>query len=179
MHMNKGRRAISLAGLVALLTCVALSSTQGDEADSKSTEPQQESSLTLDSELLDVEIMDSEVDVAKPGKHWIGVVFKPLESEVLKSQLNIDHGVIVVQVLDDSPAQEVGLQKNDILLAVDDQPITELKVLVDNITRAEDQELKLIVLRNGKRHKAKITPVERPAKYAQGRTSSRAAFCIV
>ena len=47
------------------------------------------------------------------------------------AHLGIEHGIVVQEVVNDSPAAKAGLQKQDILIQAGDQPLTDLKTLVE------------------------------------------------
>ena len=54
---------------------------------------------------------------------WLGVVLQPLSDE-LKEAMDIDgdvRGVLVSDVVDDSPADESGLEDGDVIIAIDDE----------------------------------------------------------
>jgi hypothetical protein len=104
-----------------------------------------------------------DVDVVKPGEYWLGIICTPLEDELLQAQLDIQHGVVVKEVVQDSPAAKAGLQPQDILLQVGDQPLTDLKVLVETTEKSKEQPLTLTFLRKGERQTVEVTPAKRPA----------------
>ncbi len=107
-----------------------------------------------------------DIDEVKPGKFWIGVVCSPLDDYLLKTHLGVESGLVVTQVVQDSPAQRAGLKKDDILTALGDQPLTDLKVLVDGTEQAKGSQVALTLMRKGKQQKITITPARRPAKYS-------------
>lgn len=96
-----------------------------------------------------------------PGDFWIGVVCSPLDNEVLKTQLDLDQGIIVTQVIEGSPAQKAGLKTHDILVAADDEPLTGLKALVSSIEAAKETPLTLTLIRHGKRRTVEVQPTKR------------------
>ena len=106
------------------------------------------------------------VNEVKPGKYWLGVVCTPLDDELVISQLNLDGGLVVKDVVPDSPAAKAGLEPLDILTKVKDQPLIDLKVLVTCTEEAKTSPLALTIVRKGQPQEIEITPVERPAKYA-------------
>jgi membrane-associated protease RseP (regulator of RpoE activity) len=105
-----------------------------------------------------------DVDVVKPGEYWLGVICSPLEDELLMAHLGIEHGILIKEVVDDSPAAKAGLQKQDILIQAGDQPLTDLKTLVDKTEQAQANALTLTLIRKGQRHTVEVTPVKRPAE---------------
>ena len=107
---------------------------------------------------LEVESQDRSV-----GGFWIGVRLEPV-NPLVKSQLNIDHGLAVAQVIDDGPAKEAGMKENDILLSVDGKPAVDPGTVVDLVNKFQGQKIKVDVLRRGKRQMIDLTPMPRPEK---------------
>ncbi len=58
------------------------------------------------------------------------------------------------------PAEKAGLQVNDHIIAINDQPIVHWYQLVDIVSVSANQELQVTVLRNGQTHQFAITPKE-------------------
>jgi len=102
----------------------------------------------------------------EPGKFWIGIICMPLEDELLKTHLGLEHGLLVTRVIEDSPADRAGLRKNDILIAVDDKPLVNLRVMAATIEKVQENELSLELIRAGKRQNVDVAPARRPARQA-------------
>ncbi|MCL4201480.1 MAG: PDZ domain-containing protein [Pirellulaceae bacterium] len=100
--------------------------------------------------------------VAAPSDHWIGVLGMPAD-EVLKLHLKIDGGLVVQDVVAESPAAAAGVQKYDILLKFNDAAISDLETLAAAIAESRDAEATLAVIRAGKQRSLKIKPAPRPA----------------
>lgn len=82
-----------------------------------------------------------------------------LADDVLRSHLKLgDAGLIVLEVIDDSPAQEAGLQKSDILVQADGSELTQVEQLVDAVRESEGEALELVVVRSGDRLEVTATP---------------------
>ena len=90
---------------------------------------------------------------ADKGAAYLGVLFGPV-SEALYDQLpklSRSQGVLVTQVLADSPAEKAGLRRNDILLQYDDKKIGDCDDLVRCLQAdAPDRTVKLTLVRGGK-----------------------------
>lgn len=99
------------------------------------------------------------------AKFWIGVECGPL-SEALKSQLQLEHGVVVMAVMDESPASKAELQKFDILLQLGDEKLRDVGHLIDVVDALGAKEATLRVMRGGKELSLPITPIERPQRAA-------------
>jgi membrane-associated protease RseP (regulator of RpoE activity) len=100
------------------------------------------------------------------GAAYLGVLFGPV-SDALYDQLpQLPHsqGVLVTQVLADSPAEKAGLRRNDILLLYNDKKIRGCEDLVRFLQAdAPDHGVKLALLRGGKETTAEATLALGPA----------------
>lgn len=95
------------------------------------------------------------------GKHWLGIRIAPVE-DALKSQLGIKEGIIVQQIVPESPADKAGVQTHDILLSYNGKEIAAVGDLFKSVQEAGDKEAKLVVLRAGKETTLSVKPEDRP-----------------
>lgn len=95
------------------------------------------------------------------GTYWIGVEINNT-SDALRSQLNLEGGVLVQGVLPDSPAAKAGLQKHDILLTLGEHRLLEAHDLLSAVESVKTQQSPLKLMRGGKEMKLTVTPAERP-----------------
>jgi len=65
---------------------------------------------------------------------------------------------VVGEILPGSPAAIVGIRPGDRIVAIDDQPVTSGKILVDTIHAALGKKLDLVYERNGVRSKVHVVP---------------------
>jgi Spy/CpxP family protein refolding chaperone len=98
---------------------------------------------------------------------WLGV-YADETSEVLTSQLGLDPGIglVVTYLAPDSPAAKVGLQKNDVLVEFDGQPLAhpaQLRRLVQ--TRKEGDAIQLGFYRGGKKQTVTATLAKSAAEF--------------
>jgi S1-C subfamily serine protease len=81
---------------------------------------------------------------------------------VRRLELNHDGGVLVSAIEADGPAAKAGLQASDILVALDDQPITGVDELLGRLTdQALNRTVTLTVIRAGNLLTIDAVPVER------------------
>lgn len=100
------------------------------------------------------------LDKPEPTSYKIGVqVEQP--SAALRSQLQLyaNEGILVIDVVSESPAQKAGLKKHDILLRADSIRLTAFKDLDASVQASEGAPMKLIVLRNGKENAMLVKPI--------------------
>jgi len=93
--------------------------------------------------------------------YWIGVHAVPID-QALRSHLQLEDRLIVVQVMPDSPAAEAGLKQHDILLKFDDRELTSMAELVSSVRGSNGKAAIIAVLRAGKEISIRISPAKRP-----------------
>jgi len=116
-----------------------------------------------------------------PTTYWIGVPVAPVDA-TLRSHLTAlpaDAGLIATDVVADSPATKAGIQKNDILLKFNNQPINSQETLVDLVQKSNGQEAKLEVLRRGKLMTLTLTPEKRAASPNEAVTSDQVIKTLI
>jgi hypothetical protein len=98
------------------------------------------------------------------SEYWIGIDGTPPD-EALRAQLEIPpgRGLLVNQVVEESPAAKAGLKQYDVLLACQDKPLAEIAELAKIIEEKKESLLSLRLIRGGKRIIVEITPQKRPA----------------
>lgn len=88
------------------------------------------------------------------GDAWLGVVLQPL-SEELKEAMEVDRdveGVLISEVVDDSPADRFGLEDGDVILSIDREEVGSVKEAVRAIKDfSPGDEIEVAVLRDGRR----------------------------
>jgi membrane-associated protease RseP (regulator of RpoE activity) len=105
--------------------------------------------------------------VPEQPKHWIGLLGGPVTPE-LRAHLEIpaDQGLLVRQVLPESPAAKAGLETYDILLRANETDLHDMRDLMELVRTSGEQQaqITLEVVRHGKRETVYITPEARPEK---------------
>jgi hypothetical protein len=98
---------------------------------------------------------------AAAGDYMIGVSCEAV-SDALRSQLGIESGLLVTEVFEGSPASGK-IEVHDILVAVNDEPVSEVEQLVEAIQAAgkEEGELKIKLLRGGESESVTVAPAKR------------------
>jgi len=102
----------------------------------------------------------------KIGEYWVGMeVTQPSGEERKRLEIPTDHGIVVQQVVPDSPAAKAGLKAGDVLLAAGDKSLKELTDALEAIRAAGNSELTFEYKRDGKTAKVTIKPTKRPSGY--------------
>jgi hypothetical protein len=128
-----------------------------------------------------VKIGRSDKDTAKPNvpaptnhgqaqapKYWVGLLVGDIPAEhVLRAQIDLPEntGLLVANVLGNSPAAKAGLKQHDILLKANGHDLHENTDLIDlvNTEGAKKGQITIEYLRHNKRQTAVLKPEERPA----------------
>lgn len=104
-----------------------------------------------------------------PAKHWsyafggyrLGLNLSTLDP-ALKKNLKIDSGLLVEEVMDDSPAEKAGIKEGDILLKLDGgnvEDVGDIREKLQDLDKTQSMEVEL--LRNGEHLKLTVTPEKR------------------
>jgi len=101
-------------------------------------------------------------------KYWIGLLGGPIPPEhVLRAQLDLpeNQGLLVANVVPNSPAAKAGLKQYDVLVKANKKELHEMKDLVNLVLAegAKKGQITLDVLRRGKHETMTLKPEERPA----------------
>jgi membrane-associated protease RseP (regulator of RpoE activity) len=110
------------------------------------------------------ETTDRIVATLHAGPYWIGAECVEA-SDALRSQLSLDkgRGLVVLDVVADSPAAKAGLKKHDVIVTVGEQPVGQASELVKAVDKAKESEVKLGILRAGKSESIAVKPEKRKA----------------
>src|SRR3989339_42544 len=108
-------------------------------------------------------VMEDLIYVGKVSRGWLGVVMQPIEKDLGEALgLKSNNGVLVKEVLKDSPAEKGGIKTGDVITEVEDIRIDgmdELKNLIGNM--APNTEVAIKLIRDKKEKKLKIKLAER------------------
>ena len=84
-------------------------------------------------------------------EYWLGVSYG-----------SMSQGIIVQEVVPDSPAAKAGFAQNDIIVKVNDKKITDVSEVLQAVEAAKDKEMKLEIIRDGQPKTIAVTPAKRP-----------------
>ena len=102
---------------------------------------------------------------SRPNKKWIGVGCRQV-SDTLRAHLDLPQGIglVIEQVMPQSPAEEVGLEQHDILIQANERKLGTVEDLVNAIRNAGDDAIDLTWLHEGQKVIKSLTPADRPAE---------------
>ena len=97
---------------------------------------------------------------------WLGITYTKINDQMAKDlKLTEITGVIVLEVIKDSPAAKAGLQKNDVIQAINGEKLTKMEVLRQIIkAKKVGDDVTLQVWRSGKILNLTLTLQEMPAE---------------
>jgi hypothetical protein len=86
----------------------------------------------------------------------------------LRSHLKLEEqeGLLVENVMPESPAHKAGFQVHDILIAADDKTLKEIRHLLELLDERKENEISFAILRAGEKTKIAVTPAKRPKNAA-------------
>jgi len=103
-------------------------------------------------------VYNSLVTVGSVRRGAIGVSFLNARNEAVLRSLGADHGVVVDNVEPGSPAQRAGLQRGDVIMAIDSKPVVSGDTLLSIVSETEPgTKLKVDYLRDRKMASAVVT----------------------
>ena len=110
------------------------------------------------------------IAAGRAQEYWIGVRCFDLP-DVVRAQLAIadDQGVLVDDVVPDSPAEKAGLRRFDVLLSIEGQTLETPRAVAEAVANSEGKEIAIEYLRGGKQHSLKVAPEPRPDFPPSGR----------
>lgn len=105
-------------------------------------------------------LMNASPEDADDQRTWIGVVLTDVPPSV-SAQIG-DGGLLVTNVAKDSPADRAGIQQYDVIRSFNGKPVTDLDVLVDEITAVgAGNQTKVEIIRGAKSQALDLTPAQR------------------
>jgi len=98
-----------------------------------------------------------------PGRGWLGVKMQSMNDALDKAlDLEDNSGVLVVEVIDDSPAARAGIESGDVIVKIGGEPTPEPDVLADLVAAAEPgSKLEIEYVRDGQTCKTDVEIGER------------------
>jgi serine protease Do len=115
---------------------------------------------------------------------WLGVRIRDL-SEQEMDDLSKQHGlregfgVVIVDVMDESPAARAGMRGGDIVVAFEGRPVTETRLLQQLVSTASpESEVRLIVLRQEGRKALPVRLMTMPREVAGDRVAALFGFVL-
>ncbi len=103
-------------------------------------------------------VLDSILKHGKVFRGWLGVVIQQVNPHLAKAlKLKVSRGVIISDIISDSPAMKAGLKRRDVIVEIDSVKIKSTGQLRNIIAmKGIGKTVKIKVLRNGKYKTVKV-----------------------
>jgi serine protease Do len=97
-------------------------------------------------------VMESLIKNGKVVRGWLGVSIQPLTPELAKQfHLKVGEGVLVGDVVEDSPSEKAGIQRGDVITEFDGKEVRDVTSLRNMVAGTEpDKVVKIKLIRDGK-----------------------------
>ncbi|MGE3955033.1 MAG: DegQ family serine endoprotease [Parachlamydiales bacterium] len=97
-------------------------------------------------------VMDQLISNGSVTRGYIGIVMQPIDKDLADSfDLEKPKGVLIAEVLPDSPAAKAGLEQGDVIVAFNGQPVESMAALRNSISLLEPgSKIRLKLIRSGK-----------------------------
>jgi serine protease Do len=117
------------------------------------------------------------IDNGNVQRARMGVMIQPLTHELAEEfGLDAPEGVLVADVVADTPAAKAGLEPGDVIVEYAGQAVSSPRELQAVVERSEiGTKQQMVVMRDGKRRTLEVIPAEQPAD-AQHAASSRSGM---
>jgi len=107
-------------------------------------------------------VLESIVKYGKVAWPWIGIYMQELTPE-LSQKFGVEKGVLVADVIKESPAETSGIQAGDVVEKVNGKEVSSPLELKNEVLETEiGKPITLMVIRQGKKMEIIITPTEKP-----------------
>jgi predicted metalloprotease with PDZ domain len=96
------------------------------------------------------------IKISSKSRTWLGIQVEDLSQKMLQN-LDLDNGVRIIKVYDDSPAAEAGIEEDDILISFNGREIENTKELIDFVRDHEiGDEVEITYFRDGEKHSSAV-----------------------
>ena len=115
---------------------------------------------------------------------WLGVRIRDLSEQEMdelagRHGIREGFGVVIVEVMDDTPAKRAGMRPGDIVVGFEGRPVTDTRLLQRLIARAPaDGEVRLTVLRREGRRPLPVRLMAMPRAVAGERMAAEFGFVL-
>ena len=154
---NSGGPLINAAGqVIGINTLVVRSTTEGNVAEGLG--------FSIPSNQVR-QIIDQLITKGKVDRAYLGVTYQDVDPKISSAMnLNATYGVVVMDIVTNSPAAKAGLQQNDVILEFDGQKIDQEHSLQSMLfTYKAGDSVTLTILRDGKQQKIQVALGLRPS----------------
>ena len=178
-YLRPGRRLLAVAISVSMLGLAAPVVVQAHEGDHDSDDNDKKEVRIYrsgdedkddDKEDGDTKVFRYRMERADAKGGYLGVRVQDITPGLMKARdLRSDDGALVNRVEDDSPADEAGIRRGDVIIEVNGDEVEDSGDLVDAVRGTEPgSKVDVVVLRDGARKSFKVEVVKRPHDMMMG-----------
>lgn len=116
-----------------------------------------------------VDVADQLKENGRVSRGWLGVLIQEVTRELAESfGMDTPHGALVAKVLDDSPAENAGLQVGDVIVEFNGKKVTRSSSLPPLVGRsAVGKNANVMIIRDKSRKNIKVKIAELPTSITQ------------
>jgi serine protease Do len=109
-------------------------------------------------------IMSRLIEGKKIAYGWLGITIQNLNEDLAKYfNLPDKNGVLVVRIMENSPAQKAGMKEGDVIRQFDNKPVNAVRDLLSIVAATEvGRKVKVVVVRDKKQMTLDVEVGERP-----------------
>jgi serine protease Do len=111
-------------------------------------------------------VMESLIKTGKVVRGWIGVAIQPLTPDLAKQfDLKNEIGVLIGDVVEESPAEKAGIQRGDVITDFDGKRVKDATGLRNMVAgTAPEREVQIKLMREGKPRTVTVKILEMPSE---------------
>ncbi len=119
-------------------------------------------------------VMESLIKTGKVVRGWLGVSIQPLSGDLVKQfRLSDDSGALVGDVVEDSPAQQAGIQRGDVIVAFEGKAVADVRQLRNMVADSPPgKQVTVKLIREGEAKTVEVKIGEMPAEMQSGPAES-------
>jgi serine protease Do len=124
--------------------------------------------------------IDDLINLGKVRRSWLGVYIQEVTPEIAEQfDLTEAKGVLVGDVIEDSPAEEAGIKRGDVIVKVNDKEVNSPEELQDKIRSIEiGEKANVEVVRDGKKISFVVKIGEMPTLEEEGEYPKEKVFSV-
>jgi len=116
-------------------------------------------------------LLDSFTKYGKVKWSWIGIYMQPELTKELAKKFKVEKGILVADVVKDSPADKAGIKPGDVIQKINGKEVTSPVELAEEVRKVEiGEKISLVLIRKGKEITLTFTTAERPEEVAKKET---------
>ena len=94
----------------------------------------------------------------KSNDSWIGVYVQTIDEDLQEAfDLDQDKGAVITDVVDNSPAEDAGLRRKDIIIEFNGEAVDDADDLTDLVAAADaGEDVEAVIIRKGKKKTVEI-----------------------